>query len=36
MVIPRVYESLTDLVNSTEDYINSAEAWIKKYLHRIR
>ena len=30
MVIPRVYESLTDLVNSTEDYINSAEAWIKK------
>lgn len=36
LVIPRVYESLTDLVNSTEDYINSAEAWIKKYLHRIR
>ena len=30
LVIPRVYESLTDLVNSTEDYINSAEAWIKK------
>ena len=30
LVIPRVYESLTDLVNNTEDYISSAEAWIKK------
>lgn len=30
LVIPRVYESLTDLVNNAEDYINSAEAWIKK------
>ena len=30
LVIPRVYESLLDLVNNAESYINSAEAWVKR------
>ncbi|MGN0368828.1 MAG: AI-2E family transporter [Wujia sp.] len=30
LVIPRVYESLTDLVNNTQTYIENANAWIQK------
>lgn len=30
LVIPRVYESMTDLVNNMESYLTAAEDWIKK------